>query len=157
MEQVDDLTSSDLLRYVQQFSWLKSLRLHKYAPQLLGDTLDNLCQMPEEAVRDLGLTAGASKKILSKIAADSPIPWSTPPPSPLAKTGAAFAAAAPPLVGATAPSAAAAAVAAAAKMTHFSPLRKSLSLSQSSLGSRVDLEGEEDAGDLDAGAQSSHV
>lgn len=66
--------------YARQFAWLKALRLHKYAPQLLGETLQRLPHLTIESLGQLGLTQGASKKLLSKVesADGNELPWSVP-------------------------------------------------------------------------------
>ena len=57
-------------------AWLKTLRLHKYAGQLVGDPLQRLHSLTMEDLATLGLTAGASKKLLSKSGpSDGPLPW----------------------------------------------------------------------------------
>lgn len=60
----------------RQIVWLKVVRLHKYAPQLVGPMLSRLPHLSLEELSALGLTAGASKKLLTK-AEDAALPWPT--------------------------------------------------------------------------------
>jgi len=66
----------ELVLIAKQFAWLKSVRLHKYAPQLVGTVLCRLPHLTADELASLGLTAGASKKLLTK-AGDGVLPWPT--------------------------------------------------------------------------------
>jgi hypothetical protein len=70
------LPQEDLILMTRQCVWLKVVRLHKYAPQLVGSTLSRLPDLSLEELSGLGLTAGASKKLLTK-AEDAALPWPT--------------------------------------------------------------------------------
>jgi hypothetical protein len=58
-----DFSLSELRCCVQQYAWLKQLRLHKYGSLLAGRELETLQSLDETGLRDLGLTSGAAKKL----------------------------------------------------------------------------------------------
>ena len=60
---LDSFTLPELRRCVQQYAWLKQLRLHKYGSLLAGQSLETLQSLDETGLRDLGLTSGAAKKL----------------------------------------------------------------------------------------------
>ena len=71
-EQADQ---GELELVAERFNWLKALRLHKYAPLFLQQDYDWFLQQDEPSLMGLGMTAGASKKLLVKITDDPTFPW----------------------------------------------------------------------------------
>eukprot|EP00041_Stephanoeca_diplocostata_P028589 m.820700 g.820700 ORF g.820700 m.820700 type:complete len:407 (-) comp23397_c0_seq9:349-1569(-) len=68
--------TADVTLSVRQTLWLKSLRLHKYAPLLVGKTKTWLQDTSEEEFTKMGLASGAIKKLKAKLAAsDTNSPW----------------------------------------------------------------------------------
>eukprot|EP00045_Choanoeca_perplexa_P010506 m.106356 g.106356 ORF g.106356 m.106356 type:complete len:720 (-) comp15302_c0_seq1:96-2255(-) len=62
-EGLDGFTLPELRQCVQQYAWLKQLRLHKYGSLLAGRSMETLQSLDEAGLRELGLTSGAAKKL----------------------------------------------------------------------------------------------
>lgn len=70
-----DSTLEELATILERFSWLKNLRLHKYANLLLSKPYEWFTSQNEQTLKALGMTSGASKKLRSKVYTDEYFPW----------------------------------------------------------------------------------
>eukprot|EP00051_Salpingoeca_urceolata_P021311 m.332042 g.332042 ORF g.332042 m.332042 type:complete len:672 (+) comp19775_c3_seq1:4835-6850(+) len=61
----DDASEARLICLARQLHWLKSLRLHKYAPLVVGHSISDLSKYDDESLKAKSVTTGAIKKLLS--------------------------------------------------------------------------------------------
>lgn len=70
--------TQQLILYVRRVMWLKSIRMHKYSQVLMGESKNWLLNATDAVFSELGLTSGARKKLLAKVA-EPTLDWPMPP------------------------------------------------------------------------------
>ena len=70
---------NELRQRIKQHAWLKAHRLHKYTSLLVGMPRAQVLALDDASLIERGVTAGATKKLLTSIRGDiNTLPWLDP-------------------------------------------------------------------------------